>query len=70
VSEVLAVNDPHRIIGIIPELLPNKQWTVEVRTIEGPFTLTQVQAPQGPFSGAPARASVLPVRRASVAPVR
>jgi hypothetical protein len=55
VSEVLAVNDPHRIIGIIPELLPDKLWRVEVqtqysngstllkklRTIESPFTVTQ-----------------------------
>jgi hypothetical protein len=53
---VFAENDPQRIIGIIPELLPNKQWTLEVRTqysngttllkelrtIASPFTLTQV----------------------------
>jgi hypothetical protein len=32
VSEPLAVNEAHRIIGIIPELLPGKPWTIEVRT--------------------------------------
>jgi hypothetical protein len=32
VIEELAVNDPHKIVGIIPELLPGKTWTLEIRT--------------------------------------
>jgi hypothetical protein len=32
VTATLAINEPHRIIGIIPELLPNKEWAVEIRT--------------------------------------
>ena len=32
VAETLAVNETHRIVGIIPELLPDKPWTLEVRT--------------------------------------
>jgi hypothetical protein len=31
-AEPFAVNEPHQIIGVIPELLPGKQWTLEVRT--------------------------------------
>jgi hypothetical protein len=32
VSGNLAINDPSKIIGIVPELLPGKDWYVEVRT--------------------------------------
>jgi hypothetical protein len=32
VTATLAINEPHRIIGIIPELLPDKLWTPEIRT--------------------------------------
>ena len=28
----LALNDPNRLVGIIPELLPDKPWALEVRT--------------------------------------
>jgi hypothetical protein len=30
--ERLAVNDPSRLVGIVPELLPDKEWYIEVRT--------------------------------------
>jgi hypothetical protein len=32
VVEALAVNEVHRIVGIIPELPPGKEWTLEIRT--------------------------------------
>jgi hypothetical protein len=32
VVEALAVNEARRIVGVIPELLPDKTWTLEVRT--------------------------------------
>jgi hypothetical protein len=32
VAEPFAVNEPHQIIGIIPSLLPDTKWTLEVRT--------------------------------------
>jgi hypothetical protein len=28
----LATNDPSKLVGIVPELLPNRDWYVEVRT--------------------------------------
>jgi hypothetical protein len=28
----LAINEPHRLVGIVTELLPNRPWYVEVRT--------------------------------------
>jgi hypothetical protein len=32
VTENLAENSPSKIIGIVPQLLPNKEWYIEVRT--------------------------------------
>jgi hypothetical protein len=31
-AEPFALNEAHRIIGVIPELLPGKMWTLEART--------------------------------------
>jgi hypothetical protein len=37
---VIAVNKPHEIVGIIPALLPDKEWRVEIRTqFSSPSTL-------------------------------
>jgi hypothetical protein len=33
VTAPFAVNEPHRVIGIIPELLPGKKWTLEIHTL-------------------------------------
>jgi hypothetical protein len=51
-TEAFAVNDPQRIIGIIPELLPNKQWTREARTrySNGTTLLKDVRAIASPFT--------------------
>ncbi|MDR0636028.1 MAG: DUF4469 domain-containing protein [Treponema sp.] len=41
----LALNDPNRLVGIIPELLPDKPWTLEVHTqyTNGSTTLKEVR---------------------------
>jgi hypothetical protein len=31
-TEDLAVNESRRIIGVVPELLPGKPWTLEIQT--------------------------------------